>query len=126
VTQAELAVLQSLWEKGPCNIRKLTDELYPDGTVSHYATVKKLLERLEAKGHVRRDRSLAVHVFEATTERDHLIGHRLRAVAASLCNGLMTPLLMHLVGSERLTDEELQSLRSMLDAIEKSPKRKWI
>ncbi len=124
VTQAELAVLQSLWEKGPSNIRKLTDELYPNGTVSHYATVKKLLERLEVKGHVERDRSRAVHVFDATTGRDNLIGHRLRAVAASLCNGLMTPLLMHLVDAERLTEEELQSLRSLLDEIEKSPDRK--
>ena len=124
VTDAELAVLRNLWRKGPSNIRELTDVLYPNGNVSHYATVKKLLERLEAKGYVSRDRSLAAHVFAATIERDYLIGHRLKAVAASLCDGLMTPLLMHLVDPQQLTDEELRSLRSLLDEIEKSPERK--
>jgi predicted transcriptional regulator len=92
--------------------------------VAHYATVKKLLERLEAKGYVRRDRSQAAHVFAATIGRDYLIGHRLKAVAASLCDGLMTPLLMHLVDPQQLTSDELRSLRSLLDEIEKSPERK--
>ena len=45
---AELAVLQTLWERGPCTIRQLADTLYPSGTDTHYATVQKLLERLEA------------------------------------------------------------------------------
>ena len=56
VTDAELAVLQVLWEQGPATIRQLTDRLYPEGKTSHYATVQKLLERLQAKGCVSRDR----------------------------------------------------------------------
>ena len=31
VTDAELAVLQVLWEEGPCTIRRIADRLYPDG-----------------------------------------------------------------------------------------------
>ena len=48
VTDAELAVLQALWELRAATIRQLTDQLYPRGNVSHYATVQKLLERLES------------------------------------------------------------------------------
>ena len=57
ITDAELAVLQVLWEQGPATIRRITELLYPQGGTSHYATVQKLLERLETKACVRRDRS---------------------------------------------------------------------
>ena len=77
---AELAVLQTLWERGPSTIRQLTDALYPSGSDAHYATVQKLLDRLEAKSCVRRDRSSWAHVFEARMNRDELIGRRLEAV----------------------------------------------
>ena len=56
VTETELAVLQVLWDEGPATIRRLTDVLYPSGGTALYATVQKLLERLEAKGCVRRER----------------------------------------------------------------------
>ena len=35
---------------------------------AQYATVQKQLERLEGKGFVRRDRTLFVHVFAASTK----------------------------------------------------------
>src|SRR5262249_44786333 len=99
VTDAELTVLQGLWDRGPATIRQLTDGTYPEGGASRFATVQKLLERLEAKGFVRRDRGGEVQVFEAAVGRDELIGRRLRAVAAQLCGGSLTPLLTHLVES---------------------------
>ena len=43
----------------------LTDRVYPRGGASAYATVQKLLERLEDKECVRRDRSAMAHVFRA-------------------------------------------------------------
>src|SRR5262249_24119933 len=101
VTDAELAVLQVLWDQGPAPIRALTDVLYPDGGTAHYATVQKLLERLEAKGCVSRDRAGAVHSFTATLDRDELIGRRLRDVAEKLCGGSLTPLLTNLVRVKR-------------------------
>src|SRR5579872_6415586 len=57
ITDAELSVLQILWDKGRETIRELTDVLYPSGTGVHYATVQKLLERLEGKKFVKRDRT---------------------------------------------------------------------
>ena len=103
---AELAVLQMLWERGPSTIRQLSDALYPSGTDAHYATVQKLLDRLELKGCVSRDRSSWAHVFQAMMNRDELIGRRLQAVAERLCGGSLTPLLTNLVRSKRLTPRE--------------------
>jgi BlaI family penicillinase repressor len=74
ITDAELTVLESLWDHGTATIRQLTERLYPGGGTAHYATVQKLLERLEAKTCVSRDRSESIHRFAATVDRDELIG----------------------------------------------------
>ena len=119
VTDAELAVLQALWERGTATIRQLTDALYPGGGPAQYGTVQKLLERLEAKGCVRRDRAPWPHRFTAAVDRDTLIGWRLRATAEKLCGGSLTPLLLHLLRAEQLNADERQELRSFLDQLKK-------
>ncbi len=115
VTDAELAVLQVLWERGPSTIRQLTERLYPDDTTTQYSTVKRLLSRLETKGYVGRDRTESVHVFDAILDRDRLVGRRLQAVAETLCEGSISPLLTHLAGAESLTNKQK---RMLLDLIE--------
>jgi len=62
VTEAELAILQALWDQGPATIRQLAERVYSQEGTSVYATVQKLLDRLDAKGFVRRDRGGAAHV----------------------------------------------------------------
>jgi predicted transcriptional regulator len=122
IPDAELAVLQHLWSHGSATIRQVTDRLYPRGGTSAYATVQKLLERLEAKHCVRRKRTGQAHVFEATLQCDELIGRRLQAMAEKLCGGSLTPLLTHLVRAKQLTARERQDLRSLIDELDrKSP-----
>jgi predicted transcriptional regulator len=119
VTEAELAVLRRLWERGPATIRVLAEDVYGQDGTSAYATVQKLLERLEAKGFVARDRKAAVHVFRAAVERDELIGRRLRAVADTLCGGSLTPLLTNLVQGRRLSDSQRQALRALVEQLDR-------
>jgi predicted transcriptional regulator len=119
VTDAELSVMQALWDGGEATIRRLTDLLYPGGGDAHYATVQKLLERLEDKGHVVRDRSSHAHRFRARTSRDVLVGRRLREMAQKLCGGLMAPLLTHLVRAETLSARERQQLRDLIDELDR-------
>jgi predicted transcriptional regulator len=124
VTERELAVLQALWDGGVQTIRQLTDRLYPGGGTPQYATVQKLLDRLEGKQFVRRDRTPAAHTFKATIARDDLIGRRLQDVAEKLCGGSLTPLLTHLVRARRLSEEERQELRSLIDELDPRGKGK--
>jgi BlaI family penicillinase repressor len=119
VTEAELALLRRLWERGPATIRQLAEDVYGQDGTSVYATVQKLLDRLEAKQFVARDRSGAVHVFRAAIQRDELIGRRLRAVADTLCGGSLTPLLTHLVRGRRLSDQERQALRDLVEQLDR-------
>ena len=118
ITDSELAVLRILWDRGPSTIRQLTDVLYPEGSAAQYATVQKLLDRMEAKGYVRRDRSLYVHVFAAGLDRDELIGRRLRSLAETLCDGSLTPLLTHLARADDLTEKDRLALRAIIDETE--------
>jgi BlaI family transcriptional regulator, penicillinase repressor len=115
VTDAELSVLEVLWDKGPSTINELTEAIYPKKTTSRYATVQKLLERLEAKSCVSRDRAGFAHRFSASIERQELIGQRLQDVAEKLCDGSLTPLLLHLVESTRLSPQDRKRLRKLID-----------
>ena len=114
ITEAELGLMQRLWDAKRASIRQLTDALYPAGGPAQYATVQKQLERLEAKGFVRRDRSLFVHVFEPAVDRDELIGRRIRSMAEKLCGGSLVPILSHLARSKTLSDKERKALRELI------------
>ena len=124
VTDAELAVLQVLWDRGPATRRQITDILYPGGGPSHYTTVQKLLERLEAKGFVRKDRGEAALTFTATVGREELISRRLLDVAEKLCGGSLTPLLINLVRARPLSARELRELQDLIEDLSRQTRRK--
>lgn len=124
VTDAELAVLQILWDQGAGTIRHLTEALYPGGSAAQYATVQKLLDRLEQKGFVRRDRTSAAHTFTAALGREDLIGRRLDEMAEKLCGGSLTPLLTHLIRTRRLSARQRQELRDLIEALDAKGKGK--
>jgi BlaI family transcriptional regulator, penicillinase repressor len=119
VTEAELALLQVLWDHGPATIRQLVERVYKQTGTSVYATVQKLLDRLEVKGCVQRERGGPVHIFRAAINRDELIGRRLRAVADSLCGGSLSPLLTHLVEGRGLSDQERRELRGLIEKLDR-------
>ncbi len=115
VTDSELSVLDVLWEQPDATIREITEAIYEESSPSAHATVQKLLERLEAKDCVTRDRSGFAHRFRAIVERSELIGRELEAVADKLCEGSLTPLLLHLAGRTNLTDAERKQLRKLIN-----------
>jgi BlaI family transcriptional regulator, penicillinase repressor len=127
VTEAELAVLEVLWERGTATVRQITEAIYPQCTSSEHATVQKLLDRLKAKNCVNRDRAFWPHQFSAAVRRDELIGYRLESMAERLCGGSLQPLLTHLVRNTKLSPQDRRSLRALLDELDQertpSPKR---
>jgi predicted transcriptional regulator len=124
IPNSEWSVLQRLWEQGPSSVRQLTEVLYPSGGASEYATVHRLLERLEAKGHVRRARQEGVYVFDAVSQRDDLIGRQLEALAERMGGGSLQPLLSHLVRVKRLTPEELRELLALVESLDPQSRAK--
>jgi BlaI family transcriptional regulator, penicillinase repressor len=122
VTDAELAILQVLWEQQGATVRELAERLYPSGTPSDLATVQKLLKRLEDKHCVLKKTTTRPQVYVALLERDDLIGQRLQSTADDLCSGSLMPLLSRLVRARPLTQEDRNALRELLDTTEKPPR----
>lgn len=122
VTDTELAVLEVIWRRGSATVRNIAEELYGGCNSSQQATVQKLLERLERKQCVTRNRDNWPHTFVAMLERDGLIGRKLQQTADKLCEGSVQPLLMHLVKAGRLTAKDRRGLRELLDQLERKEK----
>jgi BlaI family transcriptional regulator, penicillinase repressor len=117
VTEAELAVMRVLWDDGPGSVRQISATLAVRDNPMQPATVQKLLERLEEKGCVERDRSGAVQLFAATAAREEIIDRRIRGIVDDLCEGSMTPLLSHLV-KDGLSARDLRQLRSLIERLD--------
>jgi BlaI family transcriptional regulator, penicillinase repressor len=122
VTEAELAIMRVLWENGRSTARELIDRLYPGERALAHPTVQKLLDRLEAKGCIRRDRSGPVQVFEAVIGREELVDRRLRAVADDLCGGSLGSLFSHLIEGRRMPAKERKVLRDFLGRLDEETK----
>jgi BlaI family transcriptional regulator, penicillinase repressor len=114
VTETELAILQVLWDQGKSTRRQVADVVYPDGNEIHYATVQNLLGRLEKKRFVRSARVGNILVFTAIVGRDELISRRLVGLADKLCGGAVAPLVMNLIRSQPLSEDEVDQLYSVL------------
>jgi predicted transcriptional regulator len=119
VPDAELAVLKVLWERGAATIREVMEVLYPEGDTSDYATVQKLLDRLQDRGCVSRQRDARTNVYRATVDRDHLLREQLHEAAEKLCEGSLTPLLTQLVDAKHLSAEDIKTLRALVDRLDR-------
>ena len=90
---------------------------------AYYSTVKKLLERLDAKGFVQREAQGIAFRYEAAIDRDDLVGRRLQEVAETLCEGSLTPLLTQLAQHHDLNKKQQKALMALIDDLAKQEKR---
>lgn len=115
LANAELAVMDLLWQNDRLTARDIREQLYPDATKAQHGTVQRLLQRLEDKGYVERDRSLPVHLFAAAISRQTYAGQQLESLADKLTAGSFAPLITHLVEEKRISAEEIERIRAILD-----------
>jgi len=115
LADAELAVMNLLWRNERLTAREIREQLYPDATKAQHGTVQKLLQRLEDKGYVERDRSLSVHFFSAAISRDAYAGSQLESLAEKLTAGSFAPLITHLVEEKKISRDEMARIRAILD-----------
>ncbi len=114
LANAELAVMELLWSKDRLTARDLREQLYPGATKAQHGTVQRLLQRLEDKGFVERDRTLAVHLFSAAISRQAYASGQLESLADKLTGGSLAPLITHLVEQEKISRAEIRKLRKIL------------
>ncbi len=115
MANAELAVMNQLWQNdGPMTAREIRERLYPDETKSQHGTVQRLLQRLEEKGFIERDKHLPVHFFSPAVSRQTYAGEQLVTLADELTAGSLAPMITHLVEKKRISAEEISRIRAIL------------
>ncbi len=124
ITETELSLLGELWQRPSATVQELTEVLYGNTAPALLATVRKLLDRLEAKGCVVRDRSQWPYHYSAAVKREDLAGNRLQAAADELFDGELAPLLSYLVRSRKLSAKDRENLRKVFDELDKEDKGK--
>jgi len=115
LANAELAVMDLLWQNERLTARRIREQLYPDATKAQHGTVQKLLQRLEEKGYVERDRSLSVYLFSAAISRQTYAGQQLESLADKLTAGSFAPLITHLIEKKKISRDEIERIRAILD-----------
>ena len=114
LANAELAVMELLWQQDRRTARDLREKLYPRASKAQHGTVQRLLQRLEDKGYVERDRTLPVHFFSASISREEYASGQLESLAEKLTGGSLAPLITHLVESKKISRAEIKKLRKIL------------
>ena len=120
-TDAELAILRVLWDRGPSTVREVTDALQAERGTG-YTTALKLLQIMTDKGLVLRDDSQRTHVYQACapaaqTQRQ-LVGDLLERAFG----GSSQQLVLQALSSKRASRAELDEIRKLLDELEKKAK----
>lgn len=114
LANAELAVLELLWNDGRVTARHIREHLYADQKNQH-GTVQRLLQRLQEKGYVERNDDLPVHHFSATISREEYATGQLELLADRLTGGSLAPIVTRLVEQKRISRAEIERLRAILD-----------
>jgi BlaI family transcriptional regulator, penicillinase repressor len=118
VTEGELSILEVIWEQETPTSRDIAGAIYDKVSDSKMASVQKLLERLESKGYVSRDRRDRAHRFGAIVSREDFLRHRLQGLADRLCDGAIVPLVTTLLRSKKgLSKKNGEQLRRLIDEL---------
>ena len=116
-TDAELAIMNVLWERGPSTVREVHDEISRSNDTG-YTTVLKLLQIMTDKGLVVRDESQRAHVY-ATRESEQRTQRQLVGdLIDRAFGGSPAKLVMQALSATRASAEELTQIRAMLEKME--------
>ena len=117
-TEAELGILNILWERGPSTVRDVHEILYR-GEGAGYTTALKLLQIMHGKGLVARDDSERAHVFRAAISKERNQKRFLSDMVQRVFDGSASQLVLHaLGGSPKTSDAELAEIRLLLDRLD--------
>ncbi|MFK7958209.1 MAG: BlaI/MecI/CopY family transcriptional regulator [Lysobacterales bacterium] len=117
-TEAELAILSILWQRGPSTVRDVHEILNRKENTG-YTTALKLLQVMHAKGLVARDDSQRAHVYKPAMSKDYTQTQFVTDLVQRVFDGSPSELVLHALGnSRRATADELAQIRAMLDQME--------
>lgn len=122
-TNAELEILQVLWERGPSTVRDVFDSLANNGKQTGYTTVLKFLQIMFEKGFVTRDESERSHRYAAKLKQQVTQRALVRDLLDKVFGGATEQLVLEALNVRKVTPEEIAEIRKLLDDHEQKSTR---
>lgn len=116
-TDAELAILQVLWDRGPATVRQIQDLLHAERGTG-YTTTLKLMQIMLEKGLLRRDDTNRSHVYEATVSRRKTQRRIVGELLEQVFDGSARQLVLQALSAKKASPAELAEIRSLIDRLE--------
>ena len=116
-TDAELAILRVLWDRGPSTVREVHEALRSSQS-SGYTSVLKLLQIMTDKGLVVRDETNRAHVYGPKLSEQRTQLQLLGDLVDRAFAGSSAKLVLQALSGRRATRQELRDIRALLDKLE--------
>jgi BlaI family penicillinase repressor len=120
-TDAELEILQVIWQHGPASVRFVNDQLNTHKQVG-YTTTLKLMQIMTEKGLLFRAEKGRKHIYDAVEQEKETKKLLLDKFVQTAFGGSAMDLVLQALGNHRTTPEELNELKAMISKIEKENK----
>jgi predicted transcriptional regulator len=120
-TEAELAILRVLWDRGPSTVRDVTVALKGERGTG-YTTALKFLQIMTEKGLVRRNDSARTHVYEAAIPAEQTQRQFVRDLIDKVFAGSAPQLVLQALSAKKASRAELARIRTFLDELERKAK----
>jgi len=113
-SEAELEILHIIWELEPVGVREVYDRIALNKSVG-YTTVLKQMQRLTEKGVLQRDDSGGTHRYRSTVPESSTKQQLANRLLQNAFGGSALQMMMHAIGNDQTSPEELQALKNWLD-----------
>jgi predicted transcriptional regulator len=120
-TEAELAILRVLWQRGPSTVRQVHEDLNRVKKAG-YTTVLKFMQIMTEKGLLSRDERPYAHVYEARLPREQTQRTLVADLIDRAFEGSLSGLVMGALSTRKAAPEELAEIRRMLKDHERGAK----
>jgi BlaI family penicillinase repressor len=115
LTPAEWGIMDAVWELGGApSVRDVVEHAFSHGEKA-YTTVQTIMNTLERKGLLRREKIGLVNFYTPTRTRDDLVKDEMSALVAGIFGGSVPALANSLLSLEGLTLEEVREIKALLD-----------
>ena len=115
-TEAELTLLNVLWQMGPVTVRQVHD-VVSETQKTGYTTVLKILQIMHEKTLVIRDESNRAHVYAAAHSQMQTQSSLLKDLVSKAFGGSTSNLVMRAL-DESTSQEEIADIRQLLNELE--------
>ena len=116
--ELELLVLRLFWQEQPCSERRISDLVQERRTVAR-TTVLKTIQRLEAKGLLKRLPRTAPVQFRAAVDERRVLPELIGRFVDTALGGQPDALVAYLAGSGKLSGKDLAALKQIVRKMEK-------